>query len=190
VQESAEASYAVAVQQSPDLDREQFLQTEKRAFYGDFFSVVNVLTILIQALLVSRLVKYFGLRGVLFTLPLISLIAYGSVALGAAFVVLRWAKTAENSTDYSVMNTGRALLWLPTTRDEKYKAKQAIDTFVVRVGDLLSTALVYLGTETMALSRGGFAYANVVLIAAWLAITALVVREYRNLSQQGQAGAL
>ena len=45
---------------------------------------------------------------------------------------MRWIKTAENATDYSMMNTARQLLWLPTSREEKYKAKQAIDTFFVR----------------------------------------------------------
>ncbi len=58
---------------------------------------------------------------------------------------MRWIKTAENATDYSIMNTARQLLWLPTTREEKYKAKQAIDTFFVRGGDVLSAAVVYAG---------------------------------------------
>jgi AAA family ATP:ADP antiporter len=164
--------------------RDELVTSERKAFYGDFFSLVNILTLLIQAFVVSRIVKFFGLRGVLFTLPIIALAAYGSVALGAGFMVLRWAKTAENSTDYSVMNTGRALLWLPTNRDEKYKAKQTIDTFIVRVGDLASAGLVFVGTETLALSRVGFAYANVVLIAIWLGITYLVVREFQTLAAQ------
>jgi ATP/ADP translocase len=46
-----------------------------------------------------------------------------------------YVKIAENSTDYSVMNTAKQMIWLPTTREEKYKAKQAIDTFFVRTGD-------------------------------------------------------
>jgi ATP:ADP antiporter, AAA family len=57
--------------------------------------------------------------------------------------VVRWIKTAENATDYSIMNTARQLLWLPTSTDEKYKAKQAIDGFFVRSGDVLSAAIVW-----------------------------------------------
>ena len=68
--------------------------------------------------------------------PLIALGAYGFVAVGATMAIVRWAKTAENSTDYSVMNTAKQLLWLPTSREEKYKAKQAVDSFFVRLGDL------------------------------------------------------
>ncbi len=166
--------------------RQAIITRERKAFYGDFFSVVNVLAILIQAFVVSRIVKFFGMRGVLFTLPLIALASYGSVALGAGFMALRWAKTAENSTDYSVMNTGRALLWLPTDRDEKYKAKQTIDAFIVRVGDLASAGLVFFGTQELELSRRGFASANVLLIAVWLGMTYLVMREFRSLAEAQQ----
>ena len=51
---------------------------------------------------------------------------------------------AENSTDYSLMNTTKQMLWLPTSRDEKYKAKQAIDTFFVRAGDADRAAESYV----------------------------------------------
>ena len=93
---------------------------------------------LLQAFVTSRLVKYRGLRGALLALPLIALGGYAIIAAGVGFSVVRWIKTAENATDYSIMNTARQLLWLPTTREEKYKAKQAIDTFFVRGGDVLS----------------------------------------------------
>ena len=94
--------------------------------------------LLLQAFVTSRLVKHRGLAGVLLALPLIALGGYAIVAAGAGFALVRWIKTAENATDYSIMNTARQLLWLPTTREEKYKAKQAIDTFFVRGGDVLS----------------------------------------------------
>jgi ATP:ADP antiporter, AAA family len=92
--------------------------------------------------------------------------------------VIRWTKITENATDYSVMNTARQLVWLPTSRDEKYKAKQAIDTFFVRAGDVLVAGLVFAGTHWLALSVRGFALANVGLIVAWLTIAFLLLREY------------
>ena len=69
------------------------------------------------------------------------------IGAGVAFGVVRWAKTAENATDYSVMNTGRQMLWLPTRREEKYKAKQALDTFFVRTGDMIAGGLVFAGDD-------------------------------------------
>ena len=57
------------------------------------------------------------------------------------------AKVAENSTDYSLNNTVRNMLFLPCTYEEKFSAKQAIDSFFVRMGDVLSAVLVFVGTH-------------------------------------------
>jgi AAA family ATP:ADP antiporter len=94
---------------------------------------------------------------------------------------VRWIKTAENATDYSIMNTARQLLWLPTSREEKYKAKQAVDTFFVRTGDLLSAAVVYVGTTALRMGVGGFAAVNVALTVVWIAIALLILRRHRSL---------
>ncbi len=112
----------------PAFNRQAFIG----AYAGDYQFWVNVTAFLLQAFVTSRLVKYRGLAGVLLALPLIALGGYSIIAAGAGLGLVRWIKTAENATDYSIMNTARQLLWLPTTREEKYKAKQAIDTFFVR----------------------------------------------------------
>jgi len=154
------------------------------SFYGDYQFWVNVVAFVLQAFVASRLVKYQGLRGVLLALPLIALGGYAIIAVGAGFAVVRWVKTAENATDYSIMNTARQLLWLPTSTDEKYKAKQAIDTFFVRSGDLLSAAIVFAGTAVLHLSLARFALVNVALVITWLALAAVVLRRHERLLEQ------
>lgn len=153
------------------------------SFYGNYYFWINVTAVVLQALVASRLVQYLGLAGVILALPTVALGAYGAVLAGATFATIRWAKTAENATDYSIMNTGRQMLWLPTSREEKYKAKQAADTFVVRAGDVLSAALVFAGTEWLRLGMLGFAVANVLLVGLWLLVAILLIREYRRLSR-------
>src|SRR5690349_11498181 len=74
------------------------------------------------------------------------------------------------------MNTARQLLWVGTTREEKYKAKQAIDTFFVRGGDVLSAGVVYAGTHFLHLDVAQFAIANMVLTGVWLGLALLIVR--------------
>jgi AAA family ATP:ADP antiporter len=154
------------------------------AFTGDYQFWVNVAAFLIQAFLTSRLVKHAGLRGALLALPLIALGGYTIIAAGAGFALVRWVKTAENATDYSIMNTARQLLWLPTSREEKYKAKQAIDTFFVRGGDLLSAAAVYLGTQVFRWDVAGFAISNVVLTLAWLGIATLILWQHQAIAPE------
>jgi AAA family ATP:ADP antiporter len=149
------------------------------AFYGQYFFWVNVSSGLLQAFAVSRLVKHLGMRGVLLALPLVSLAAYGLVATGAGLAVIRWAKTAENAVDYSIMNTAKQMLWLPTSREEKYAAKQAIDTFFVRCGDLIAAGLVYAGPFWAGPGVAAFGVANLVLVAVWVAVALAVLKQYR-----------
>jgi len=106
-------------------------------FYADFYSGVNALGLVLQALATSRIMRYMGVRGALFILPVLALVSYSVLAVAPVLLVVRWTKTLENSTDYSIMNTVRQALWLPTTREAKYKAKAAIDTFCWRGGDVL-----------------------------------------------------
>jgi AAA family ATP:ADP antiporter len=147
-------------------DKQAYIGT----YMGDYQFWVNITAFLLQAFVTSRLVKYRGLRGALLALPLIALGGYSIIAAGAGFTVVRWIKTAENATDYSIMNTARQLLWLPTTREEKYKAKQAIDTFFVRGGDLVSAAVVFVGTGILHLTVAQFAMGNVVLTLIWMGV--------------------
>ena len=168
------AAAEAALLHDPSLDKDAFIG----GIAADFNLAFTVLTALLQAFAVSRIVKYLGMAGTILALPLVALGGYGLIAAGAGIAVIRWTKITENATDYSVMNTARQLVWLPTSRDEKYKAKQAIDTFFVRAGDLLVAGLVFAGTHWLALSVRGFALANVGLIVAWLTIAFLLLREY------------
>jgi AAA family ATP:ADP antiporter len=150
------------------------------AFYGSYFFWVNIVAIVVQSLLVSRLVRVAGIAGVLFVLPIASFVTYATVLSGASLQAFRWAKTVENGLDYSAMNTARQMLWLPTARAEKYAAKQAADTFVVRAGDVLAAGLVFAGTTWLSLDRQGFAWAIMVVIGVWAGVAWLLVSEYRR----------
>jgi len=144
-------------------------------FTGDYQFWVNVLAFLLQAFVSSRLIKYRGLRGALLALPLVALGGYAIIAAGVGLSVVRWVKTVENATDYSIMNTARQLLWLPTTREEKYKAKQAIDAFFVRGGDLLSALVVYVGSHTLHLTIEQFAIVNIALTLGWIGVAVAIL---------------
>nr|WP_255568202.1 MFS transporter [Aestuariicella albida] len=150
-------------------------------FYAGFFTVVNIAGLVLQLFVVSRILKFYGVRVALMILPLIALGGYIVAAFYPVLAYVRWVKTAENATDYSLQNTVRQVLFLPTTREQKYKAKQAIDTFFVRAGDVLSAVLVFAGTTWLALSTQGFAMVNILLVCFWLIIALLIGKHYRRL---------
>jgi AAA family ATP:ADP antiporter len=158
------------------------------SFYGSYFFWTNVSAIVLQAFVVSRIVKKLGLTGAVLALPIVALGAYGLAAAGAALTLLLSVKIAENSTDYSVMNTAKQMIWLPTTREEKYKAKQAIDTFFVRAGDMLAAGLVFLGTHVFQRGVAGFARSNVLIVLLAIGVAVLMLREYRRLTPPSPVG--
>ena len=150
------------------------------AFFADFFQVVNIAGMLLQLFVVSRLVGYVGVPVAVCILPVVAFGSYAVAALIPSLAIVRWVKTAENSVDYSLQNTVAQMLYLPTTREEKYKAKQVTDTFVVRAGDVMSSATVFAGTSLLALSVSQFAMINVVLVTLWFAVAFLLGREFRR----------
>jgi len=131
----------------------------------------------LQFFFVSRIVKYAGVPAALVILPVVSLSAYNVMAFVPSLWVVLGAKVAEKGTTYSLNNTVQNMLYLPCTRQEKYSAKQAIDAFFFRMGDVCAALLIVVGTG-MSLGAAGFAKANIVLAAAWLVVAWMVGRRY------------
>jgi AAA family ATP:ADP antiporter len=147
-------------------------------FYAGFFFWVNLIGAAVQMFAVSRIMKKLGIGPTLFVLPLIALGSYSLLAFVPILSVIRLAKIAENSSDYSVQNTVRHALFLNTSRDAKYKAQSAIESFFWRMGDALSALLVFVGTK-LAFNISDFALTNIVLVLVWLAVAGAIVG-FRN----------
>ena len=172
------AAEAVASGTSGGLSEGQYIGK----FYADFFTIVNLAGLLTQLFLVSRILKYLGVRIAMLILPLIALGGYFVIAFVPILGMVRWVKTAENATDYSLQNTVRQVLFLPTTREQKYKAKQAIDTFFVRTGDVLSALMVYLGIHILAFQTKQFALFNLLLVLVWIGLAVVIGIEHKKLT--------
>jgi len=174
----------IAEQSGPDFSTKDFIGE----FYARFFTWVNIAGVLIQLFLVSRILKYLGIQIAIMILPVIALGGYLILAFYPLLGIVRWAKTAENSIDYSLNNTVRQVLFLPTTREEKYKAKQAIDSFFHRSGDFLSALLVYVGVNWLAFETKQFALFSLVLVAIWLLLAFRIGRENKRLTEREPFG--
>ena len=156
------------------------------SFFAGFEFWIDLVSLAIQALVVSRVVRYMGVSGAFYVLPI--------VALGDAVIMLivpflaavRIGKSAESAIDYSLNNTLRNMLWLRTSRRAKYLGKQAVDTLFVRLGDVVSAALVFVGIHAFGASLRGFAAANVVLIGVWLVLVRAIVHERARLPAEAQ----
>ena len=154
------------------------------AYYANYYAWTNLVSFIIQAFLVSRIFKYIGVRKSLFILPTLSLATFGSILVSPLLNVVRDLKIAENGTNYSLQNTVRNALLLPTSREAKYKAKAAIETFCVRLGDVLQAGIIFVGTRSLHLSVGGFATITLLFTALWILVAGALYRQHCNRAQE------
>ena len=150
-------------------------------FYGEFFGWVNLGSPVVQLLLVSRIFRRIGVRGALFVLPAIACGSYVLFAFVPVLGAVRLGKIVENCTDYSLQNTARHALFLPTTAEAKYKAKQVIDGLCWRLGDIMQAGIVFGGTWLHFTTRG-YALLNEAFVLAWFVVVWSIGREHRRRS--------
>lgn len=148
-------------------------------FSASISSTVNLIGFLLQLFVTSRVIRFLGVRGALFILPALAFVNYSIIAAAPILAVVRVGKILENATDYSIQNTLRQALFLPTSREAKYKAKAAIDTFFTRGGDVLSAGFVALG-QLLGVATPLFAALNVVLTGVWLWVAGQIAKEHRK----------
>ena len=160
-------------------------------FYGNFNFWVTLISLLIQLFVVSRVYHLVGVRGALLVQPIIVTLGYGLLVFGPMlggfipfFYLIRRIKLSENSVDYSLMNTTRQAMFLPVDRDSKYDGKTAIDTFYWRFGDLIQAVGVYVGLNILFWQSLDFALLNLVLGLAWIALAAVMGRDYSKKARE------
>lgn len=150
-------------------------------FYGGFYFIVNLLGVLIQFFMVSRLIRTAGFSLAFLLTPLVIFLGYASLALLPIITWFRYFKIAENSLDYSLQNTVRQMLYLPLSRQEKYEARAVIDPFGQRFGDLLQAGLIFAGLNLLGWVSTDFIPLAACMAAGTLILAILIVRERSRL---------
>jgi AAA family ATP:ADP antiporter len=148
--------------------------------YGDYFAWITLIQLALQLFVVSRVFRYFGVRGALLVLPAVMVINYGLIAMVPVFSIVRIMMIIENSTNYSIQSTTNHSLYLPVTRQEKYVGKTTIDTFFWRFGDLLHAFMIFLVTQVLGVGLTPIVAANFVLALAMLALALAIGRHHRR----------
>ncbi len=155
-------------------------------FKGNFFFWVNVIGAVFQLFFVSRVFKFLGMRAALLVLPVIAFGGYTTMAWIPLLYLVKTAKIAENSIDYSLQNTAKQMLFLPLSREAKYNAKAAIDTVFVRAGDVMSAVVVWVGSR-FALGAKHFAMVNMALILVWLGLVWSIGKKFQERTRDSEA---
>jgi AAA family ATP:ADP antiporter len=185
-QESVALAGAAGVKVDPAAAKERE-RSYVRRFYSDYYGVVNLVSAVLQAFAVSRVIKLVGIGRGLLVMPVIVLFGWLAFVAFATIGTIRVTKTVENSIDYSLQNTLKQALYLPTSRESKYTAKAAIDGFFFRFADVVAAfGLVYLFARVLGLSLRAVAMFNAVAVLVWMIIA---YRTWRLHDQRTRARA-
>src|SRR5579872_4581852 len=118
---------------------------ERTRFFSDVDFWVQCFSLVTQVLLFGRLNRWVGHRALLASVPLLMIAGYVVFALAPSFPVLVVVFAIRRVGEYAITRPCRDSLFTVCTREEKYKAKSLIDTFIYRAGDATSaSAFKYL----------------------------------------------
>lgn len=142
-------------------------RASRTAFFAQVDLAVNVLTLVVQVLLTGRMLKSLGTPVCAALLPLMTLIGFAIFAWSPTIGVLVGLQIARRVGNFGLAKPTRELLFTVLPREDKYKAKNVVDTVVYRLGDQVGAwSYAALG----GLGVAGLSLAAVPIAAAWLAV--------------------
>ena len=171
-------------QQIEIVGREIAEAAERTRLFSTVDLVVNSLTLLTQVLLFPRLVAGLGVTWLLALMPLLSVA--GFLVLGAApmLAVLIVFGVARRAGEFAISKPVRETLFTVVPREDKYKAKNFIDTVIYRGGDT-TAGWVFSGLRTLGLSLPAISFAMVPVAVAWTAVSLYLGRQHAKLKAGG-----
>ena len=154
--------------------------------FADVFAFTNRFAFVVQIALTGFVMTRFGVGAALMFLPVAALCGSAAFLCFPALWIGSALNTCDNGFSYSINQSAKEVLYVPTTRDEKYKAKAFIDMFVQRfakavaVGLSLGITLAFTGFEHLrwlSLISAG-------LLAVWLLAARYVGRSFQRLESR------
>jgi AAA family ATP:ADP antiporter len=140
---------------------------ERTRFFGGIDFWVQAASLTIQLLLFGRLFKWLGMRVVLASVPVMMTVGYAIFALSPGFMLLVVVYAVRRVADYALTRPCRDALFTVVSREEKYKAKSLIDTFVYRGGDALSGSLYKGLTGSFGAGPAAIGWLGAAVSAVW-----------------------
>jgi AAA family ATP:ADP antiporter len=153
---------------------------QRTAVFALMDLAVNALTIGAQLFVTGALATRFGLVRVLPALPLVTLAGFTALAMVSTAGVLVAFQVLRRAAQYGITGPAREMLFTVLPREDKYKAKNVIDTIVSRGGDALS-GWAFAGLSALGLGMTGVSLVALPLAALWIALALYLGRREERL---------
>lgn len=158
------------------------------AFTGGYGLGVNIMSLAITLLGTSVLIRKLGLTFCLLLFPAIIAVFNGALMWYQSLFLATLASTALKALSYALNNPSKEFMYIPTTKDVKFKAKSLIDGFGGRASKAAASALN--DRFAMAFSGGDFITYSCVaafgIIGVWMSAAAYVGGAYNKLTKDNK----
>jgi ATP:ADP antiporter, AAA family len=154
-------------QQAELVDRTFTDRAARTVFFARVDLLTNALTFVLQIFALGNLLKLAGISITLAVLPAMSAAGFLTLGLLPTAGVLVWFQALRRAGNFAVARPTREVLFTVVTREDRYKAKSFIDTFVYRTGDQLG-AWSYTLLGMAGVTVAGTAWVAVPLSVAWI----------------------
>lgn len=142
---------------------------------------VQVATVITQIFLTGRVIRWLGLGVTLALLPATTMIGFGALGVAPIMATLTVFTVARRGTNFGLTNPAMEALFTVVSREDKYKAKSFIETFVYRAGDQIG-AWVFAGLTSLGLSVSANAFVAVPIAGGWLLLALWLGRKHAQLA--------
>jgi AAA family ATP:ADP antiporter len=146
---------------------------------------VQAVSLVAQLFVFARLFKWVGLRVMLVSVPILMTAGYALFALVPVFAVLVGVLAVRRVGEYAITRPCRDSLFTVVTREEKYKAKSLIDTFVYRGGDATSASVYKALTTSLGAGPSAIGWFGALISALWVVLALALGRA----QERGRAAA-
>jgi len=153
---------------------------ERTRLFATIDLAVNTLTLAVQLALTARLGAALGVGWMLALMPLASLAGFAWLGAVPTLAVLIAFGITRRVGEFAISKPVREALYTVVPREERYKAKNFIDTVIYRGGDAFSGWLV-AALRGFGLGVSGIAFAGLPVAAGWLAVSLWLGRKQKEL---------
>ena len=142
---------------------------------------VNVATLALQLLAFGTLIKRLGITALLVAMPLLSVLGFAAMALSPVLATLLIFGSLRRAGEYAISKPARETLFNALPAEQKYKAKNVIDTLVHRGGDT-SSSWIMNGLQAYKLSAAELSWLSAAIAMLWSAVAIWLGSQARRLT--------
>ena len=165
-------------QQAEIVDALGFTRDRIASTFGWIDAATQATTLILQLFVTGRFMRRLGVAASLVLLPVLTAIGFAFLGVAPVILVVVLFQMVRRAANYALVRPARETLFTMVAREERFKAKGFIDTFVYRGGDAIGSVAYQLMSNTLGLAVGSIALLSLPVTALWGVVAVWVGRQH------------